>query len=88
MDVFVRKPKKFVNAPGVPFVSMSPLEAWVDERDSMRYVELKCPNVGEDWSWTVMSRPEDVRRLAHWLLAAADWMKSGQIGIREVDDDA
>ena len=76
MDAVVRKPKRFVHSQGLPFESMSPLEAWADERDSMRYVELKCPNVAEDWSWTAMSKPEDVRRLANWLIAAADWMQS------------
>lgn len=76
MDVCVRKPKKFVHAQGLPFSLMSPLEVWVDERNSMRYVEIKCPNVAEEWSWAAMSNADDVRRLAHWLISAADWMAS------------
>lgn len=80
-----RKPKQYVQPRIGLFSAMSPLEAWTDETEAMRYVEVACRNQGNEMSWSAFSNPEEVRRLGQWLLQAAAWMEERPMGIHKGD---
>lgn len=81
--VKARKPKAYVQPRIGLFSAMSPLEAWTDETEAMRYVEIACRNGGNEMSWSAFSNPDEVRRLGEWLIEASKWMAARPMGIRK-----
>ena len=81
MATKVKKPKTYVQPRIGMFACMAPLEAWVDETDESRYVEIRCNNRGSDLTWSAMTNPEEIRRLGSWLLAAAAWVEAQRSAI-------